>query len=122
MREIGNNIGLTLAQVQLLLAVPFSSISMTELSQILGIDNSTLTRNLNKLEFQGFVHRNKDNYDKRVYKIILSNKGLSTKEIIETQLDEYSYKLLSELNFEDRQIVFESLEKFSWAFTKIKHS
>ena len=122
LREIGNNIGLTLAQVQLLLAVPFSSISMTELSQILGIDNSTLTRNLNKLEFQGFVHRNKDDYDKRVYKIKLSNKGLSTKEIIETQLGEYSYKLLSELSFEDRQIVFESLEKLSWAFTKIKHS
>ena len=122
LRKIGNNIGLTLAQVQLLLAVPFNSISMTELSQILGIDNSTLTRNLNKLEFQGFVHRNKDDYDKRVYKIILSNKGLSTKEIIETQLGEYSYKLLSELSFEDRQIVFESLEKLSWAFTKIKHS
>ena len=122
LREIGNNIGLTLAQVQLLLSVPFSSISMSELSQILGIDNSTLTRNLNKLEFQGFVHRNKDDYDKRVYKIILSNKGLSTKEIIETQLSEYSYKLLSELSFEDRQIVFESLEKLSWAFTKIKHS
>ena len=122
LRKIGNNIGLTLAQVQLLLAVPFNSISMTELSQILGIDNSTLTRNLNKLEFQGFVHRNKDDYDKRVYKIILSNKGLSTKEIIETQLSEYSYKLLSELSFEDRQIVFESLEKLSWSFTKIKHS
>ena len=95
---------------------------MTELYQILGIDNSTLTRNLNKLEFRGFVHRNKDDYDKRVYKIILSNKGLSTKEIIETQIGEYSYKLLSELSFEDRQIVFESLEKLSWAFTKIKHS
>ena len=122
LREIGNNIGLTLAQVQLLLAVPFSSISMTELSKILGIDNSTLTRNLNKLEFQGFVHRNKDSYDKRVYKIILSNKGLSSKEIIETQLGEYSYKLLSELSFEVRQTVFESLEKLSWAFTKIKHS
>ena len=111
-----------MAQVQLLLAVPFSSISMTELSQILGIDNSTLTRNLNKLEFQGFVHRNKDDYDKRVYKIILSNKGLSTKEIIEIQLGEYSYKLLSELSFEDRQIVFESLEKLSWAFTKTRYS
>ena len=31
LREIGNNLGLTLSQVQLLLSVPFTSISMTDL-------------------------------------------------------------------------------------------
>ena len=122
LREIGNNIGLSLAQVQLILAVPFQSISMSELSQILGIDNSTLTRNLNKLEFSGYVQRNKDDYDKRIFKVSLTKKGLEMKENIENLLEEYSFKILSELRHEDRQIVFESLEKLSWAFTKIKLS
>jgi len=122
LREIGNNIGLSLAQVQLILAVPFSAISMSELSKILGIDNSTLTRNLNKLEFNGFVQRNKDEYDKRVFKVYLTKKGLDIKDQIETQLEDYSFKILSALSHNDRQIVFESLEKLSWAFTKIKHS
>ena len=121
LREIGNKMGLSLAQVQLILAVPFNSISMTELSNILGIDNSTLTRNLNKLEFSGFVHRNKDDYDKRVFRITLAKKGLNIKEQIEKNLEEYSYNLLSALSHEDRQNMFESLEKLSWAFTKIKH-
>jgi len=122
LRKIGNNIGLSLAQVQLILAVPFRSISMSELSQTLGIDNSTLTRNLNKLEFSGYVQRNKDDYDKRIFKVLLAKKGLNMKEQIENLLEEYSFKILSELSHEDRQIVFESLEKLSWAFTKIKHS
>ena len=122
LREIGNNLGLTLSQVQLLLSVPFTSISMTDLSKTLGIDNSTLTRNLNKLEKNHFVQRNKDDYDGRIYNVILSKKGLEKKDKIESQLNDFSYKLLSALIHEDRQTVFESLEKLSWAFTKTKHS
>ena len=122
LREIGNNLGLTLSQVQLLLSVPFTSISMTDLSKTLGIDNSTLTRNLNKLEKNHFVQRNKDDYDGRIYNVILSKKGLEKKDKIESQLNDFSYKLLSALSHEDRQTVFESLEKLSWAFTKTKHS
>ena len=122
LREIGNNLGLTLSQVQLLLSVPFTSISMTDLSKTLGIDNSTLTRNLNKLEKNDFVQRNKDDYDGRIYNVTLSKKGLEQKDKIESQLNDFSYKLLSALSHEDRQTVFESLEKLSWAFTKTKHS
>lgn len=122
LREIGNNLGLTLSQVQLLLSVPFTSISMTDLSKTLGIDNSTLTRNLNKLEKNDFVQRNKDDYDGRIYNVTLSKKGLELKDKIESQLNDFSYKLLSALSHEDRQTVFESLEKLSWAFTKTKHS
>ena len=122
LREIGNNLGLTLSQVQLLLSVPFTSISMTDLSKTLGIDNSTLTRNLNKLEKNDFVQRNKDDYDGRIYNVTLSKKGLKQKDKIESQLNDFSYKLLSALSHEDRQTVFESLEKLSWAFTKTKHS
>ena len=122
LRKIGNSLGITLAQVQLILAVPFNSITMTDLSHNLGIDNSTLTRNLNKLELHGYVNRKKDEFDQRVFKVTLANKGLLIKEKIETQLGEYSFKLLSALSHEDRQIVFESLEKLSWAFTKINNS
>ncbi|MAJ45055.1 MAG: hypothetical protein CMF96_09980 [Candidatus Marinimicrobia bacterium] len=122
LREIGNKLGFTLSQVQLLLAVPFISISMTDLSKILGIDNSTLTRNLNKLEGSELVVRKKDTYDGRIYKVTLTKKGLRLKDKIEFKLNQFSLKLLSALGHENRQVVFESLEKLSWAFTKTKHS
>jgi DNA-binding MarR family transcriptional regulator len=121
MRKIAKDLGLTLSQVQLLLSIPFSSISMTELANLLGIDNSTLTRNLNKLEKKGYVKRTKDYYDRRIYKISLSKKGSVKKNIIENKLNEVSIKILSVLNYKDKHDVFQSLEKLSWVLTKIRH-
>lgn len=121
MRKIAKDLGLTLSQVQLLLSIPFSSISMTDLANLLGIDNSTLTRNLNKLEKKGYVKRTKDYYDRRIYKISLSKKGSVKKNIIENKLNEVSTKILSVLNYKDKHDVFQSLEKLSWVLTKIRH-
>ena len=121
MRKIAKDLGLTLSQVQLLLSIPFSSISMTDLSNLLGIDNSTLTRNLSKLEKKGYVKRTKDRYDRRVYKISLLKKGSIKKNSIENKLNEVSIKILSVLNYKDKHDVFQSLEKLSWVLTKIRH-
>ena len=121
MRKIAKDLGFTLSQVQLLLSIPFSSISMTDLANLLGIDNSTLTRNLNKLEKKGYVKRTKDYYDRRIYKISLSKKGSVKKNIIENKLNEVSIKILSVLNYKDKHDVFQSLEKLSWVLTKIRH-
>ena len=121
MRKIAKDLGLTLSQVQLLLSIPFSSISMTDLANLLGIDNSTLTRNLNKLEKKGYAKRTKDYYDRRIYKISLSKKGSVKKNIIENKLNEVSIKILSVLNYKDKHDVFQSLEKLSWVLTKIRH-
>ena len=121
MRKIAKDLGLTLSQVQLLLSIPFSSISMTDLANLLGIDNSTLTRNLNKLEKKGYVKRTRDYYDRRIYKISLSKKGSVKKNIIENKLNEVSTKILSVLNYKDKHDVFQSLEKLSWVLTKIRH-
>ena len=121
MRKIAKDLGLTLSQVQLLLSIPFSSISMTDLANLLGIDNSTLTRNLNKLEKKGYVKRTKDYYDRRIYKISLSKIGSVKKNIIENKLNEVSTKILSVLNYKDKHDVFQSLEKLSWVLTKIRH-
>ena len=121
LRKIAKDLGLTLSQVQLLLSIPFSSISMTDLANLLGIDNSTLTRNLNKLEKKGYIKRTKDYYDRRIYKISFSKKGSVKKNIIENKLNEVSIKILSVLNYKDKHDVFQSLEKLSWVLTKIRH-
>lgn len=121
LRKIANDLGLTLSQVQLLLSIPFSSISMTDLANLLGIDNSTLTRNLNKLEKKSYIKRTKDCYDRRIYKISLSKKGSIKKNLIENKLNEVSIKILSVLNYKDKHDVFQSLEKLSWVLTKIRH-
>lgn len=119
LRTIASQMNLTLPQVQCFLTIPFESINMTNLSRQLGIDNSTLTRNLAKLEGRGFIEKNQDGYDKRVIHISLTTDGKETLSEIESRLENVSHKILTSMAFEDRQVVFEALEKLSWSLEKL---
>jgi DNA-binding MarR family transcriptional regulator len=50
--------------------------TMTELSQILSIDNSTITGIVDRLEKAGFVKRNADPNDRRVSQIYITPEGI----------------------------------------------
>ena len=60
---------------------------MSELAYSLGLDKSTLTRNINVLIKRDLVEKYRDSDDFRVYKVILSEKG-----------EEYKSKLYSDLD------------------------
>ena len=49
--------------------------SMTELAQPLGIDNSTITGLIDRLEKAGFVQRRPNNTDRRMLRIHITEKG-----------------------------------------------
>ena len=51
--------------------------SQEELSEILSIDKGTTARAIKKLEGDGFLYRERDENDKRAYKIYLTDKGRS---------------------------------------------
>ena len=119
LRSIAYKLNLTLSQVQCLLTIPFDSINMTSLSRQLGIDNSTLTRNLEKMAKKGFIQKVQDDFDKRNTHISLTKEGKQTLFEIESHLEDISQKLLIEIKNEDRQNIFEILEKLSWAIEKI---
>ena len=121
LRSIASELNLTLPQVQCFLTIPFDSINMTNLSRQLGIDNSTLTRNLAKLDRQGFIHRTQDEFDKRVIYVSLTKNGKETLSEIEARLEDISHKILTDMKYEDRQDVFEALEKLSWSLEKINY-
>ena len=55
LRKVGNSNNLTFEQIKLLFAIPYDGILLSELAFVLGIDNSTLTRNLQKLEKNNFL-------------------------------------------------------------------
>ena len=119
LRSIAYKLNLTLSQVQCLLTIPFDSINMTTLSRQLGIDNSTLTRNLEKMAKKGFIQKVQDDFDKRNTHISLTKEGKQTLFEIESHLEDISQKLLIEIKNKDRQNIFEILEKLSWAIEKI---
>ena len=53
------------SQVQAIIIIPSDGIEMSELSWTLGLDNSTVTRLIERLEVKGFVTRKKNKSQKK---------------------------------------------------------
>ncbi len=78
--------------------------SMTDLSQGLEIDNSAMTRLIDRLEKNGLVERNNSTNDRREYHIIITEAGILETERVKKVIvainkkieDEFSLKELDE--------------------------
>ena len=90
-RSVASNFNLTASQAFSLLLIPFDGISMSHLAYKLGLDNSTLTRNIQKLEKLHLVKRKADNYDKRVQRVVLTKDGSSLIVLLERHLEEQNH-------------------------------
>jgi len=75
-----------------------SGISMSGLANDLGLDKSTLTRNINILINRDIVEKYRDSKDLRVYNIILSDFGERLKLDLYSDLDEITSNLLYNLD------------------------
>ena len=84
---------------------------MSELATSLGLDKSTLTRNINILINRNLVEKYRDTQDLRVYKVILSDEGEQIKEKLYSELDNFTSKLLSSFSneIEDEIYLFDKL-------------
>ena len=72
-RKTASQLGITSSQVYHLTSVPIGGISMSQLANKLGLDSSTLTRNIQKLEKMELVIRTSGSYDKRIQNVTLTN-------------------------------------------------
>ena len=114
-RSIASRFNLTASQAFLLLAIPFNGIPMSGLAHRLGLDNSTLTRNIQKLEKLGLVGRSADNYDKRVQLVSLTNKGTLLLESFESYMEKHNVDILELIDMDTHVNLLTVLEKLSWA-------
>ena len=82
-RQYSSQLSLTAQQAFHLLSIPVDGISMSGLANRLGLDTSTLTRNIQKLEKLDLVRRKQDRNDKRILAVYLTDKGRGKVEKIE---------------------------------------
>lgn len=85
--------------------------SQEDLAEALNIDKGTTARAIKKLEEEGFLTREKDEVDKRVYKLYLTDKGKGIKESIYEVLSKWEIHLTSNLTEEESKIVKTLLQK-----------
>lgn len=85
-------------------------ISLNELAEMLGLDNSTMSRTVNNLVEQGFVLRETDASDRRYVKIKLTEEGTKLYSSIESGMDNYYIDIMNSIPEEKHSQVIESLK------------
>ena len=110
---------LTYSQILAIISIPDSGIEMSELSLVLGLDNSTVTRLVIRLENKLWVERKKSRRDQRSVKVFLTKKGVVVQQNIEKKIDKIGKKLNLEVNEVEKEALLNSLSSFQWRLKKL---
>ena len=109
---------ITYSQVLAIISIPNDGVEMSELARKLGLDNSTVTRLIVRLEKKDWVGREKSKRDKRAIKVFLKTKGLVIQQDIEKKIESIGEKIKMEIDDEKRESILEHLYNFQWGLRK----
>lgn len=90
--------------------------NMTEIADILNITVGTLTTSINRLFAKGYVERTKDDEDRRVVRVILSQAGIDAYRIHEAYHEKMIGHILDEISDEEAKLLGNTLVKISEFF------
>ena len=91
-----------------------------ELSEILDLDKSTLSRTVDSLVKEGYVVREIPPDNRRTVKLSLTKKGKMAVDEINVNCDGYYQKLLQDIKPAERAAVMKSLAAVAHAMTHIR--
>ena len=94
-RIISSKYQLSFSQYCIIMKIDYSGTPMSGLASQLGLDKSTLTRNIAVLINRNLVNKNKDSTDLRIKKVVLTEEGEKLKNNLYADLDDFSLKLLN---------------------------
>ena len=109
---------LTYSQTLAMISIPDDGIEMSELAWKLGLDNSTVTRLVIRLEKKNWVDRKKSQRDQRAIEVFLTDKGALIQHDIEKEIDNIGEKIKSEVEKDQKESLLESLFSFQWTLRK----
>ena len=114
-RKIAKKNSLTLPQALILLNVSISGSSMSTLANLLGLDPSTVTRNIEKLEVRNLLYREKSTSDTRRVYVYMSGRGKEISKKIEEDLE---FQLVDAIG--SKIDIAETIQKINWSLEKNK--
>ena len=110
----------TLSQINLISSIPINGIEMTSISSYLGIDNSTLTRNVNVLIKKNILKRDVNPKDGRSKLLVLTSHGINAKIELENIIEKIGNKLLKNKAIVDSDHFIDMLDALHWEINKLK--
>jgi len=113
-RQLSSKFELTLSQTLVLLSIPFDGIIISDLSEKLGIDISTMTRNIQRIEKKNLIKRLPNPSDKRSIKLFLSERGSTLSNSINLEISVSLEKILAKYDLKISNQIKNNLENLSW--------
>ena len=109
---------LSYSQVLAIIIIPDDGIEMSELAWALGLENSTVTRLIARLERHNYVVRKKSEVDKRSINVFLDQKGILLQTDIEKKIDKIGNQIFLKNNQVEKELFLENLSLFQWSLKK----
>ena len=109
---------LSYSQVLAIIIIPDDGIEMSELAWALGLENSTVTRLIARLERHNYVVRKKSEVDKRSINVFLDQKGILLQTDIEKKIDKICNQIFLKNNQVEKELFLENLSLFQWSLKK----
>ena len=113
-RRISSKNHLSLSQYYTLTNISSNGISMSELSLMVGVDNSTLTRNINILINRSLVKKEQSTEDKREHHVLLSSKGGKIVEKLDIDMEKLLNQFTSNIDEDQHQLFLNTIEQLNW--------
>jgi DNA-binding MarR family transcriptional regulator len=111
--------GFTSSQCYAMLEIlKFGSLTMNELSEKMNLDSSTMTRVIDKLVRDEFIHRDKDASDRRIVVVSLTDKGSKAAKELNSSVNEYYKKIIKNIPEGEVLDIVGSVAKLLKAFEK----
>ncbi len=110
---------ISFSQVLALISIPNSGVEMSTLSWNLALDNSTVTRLVDRLEKKNLVLRGKSKKDKRLVKVYLTKDGELLQNRIEEKIDFLGNKIESQFSYDKKEDIINNLSSFQWVIKKL---
>ena len=119
-RSAASQLNLTASQAFNLISIPHDGIPMSKLAHKLGLDASTLTRNIQKLEALGFVERKHGSYDRRVQRAFLTSEGVKLTDKIDDLLFQMNTLIVEQIDLDSQLNLCDLLEKLVWSMDCVR--
>ena len=113
-RQLSSKFEITLSQTLVLISLPFDGITISDLSEKLGIDISTMTRNIQRMEKKLLIKKTPNPNDKRSIKIILTKRGTLLNESLNKDISSSINKVISQYDLKTSNNIKNHLEHLSW--------
>lgn len=111
--------GFTTSQCYVLVELKKSSqLTMNELSEKMNLNSSTMTRIINNLVRDGFIERSRDEGDRRIVVVSLTQSGIEAANKLEGSINDYYRKIVANLPQGQIEDVLKAVELLIDAFDK----